>query len=102
MNQHQAGCAGVPAKRLKQTALTWKVKGKATSHVSWQEVMQGSQSVRKSGGAGRDCPPQSFDWGTAASTPPNPPHPPPCSFGLLPTSCLEIAQISSLLKNVLH
>src|SRR6218665_1376902 len=27
------------------------------------------------------------------------PHPPPCSLGLLPTSSLEIIQISSLLKN---
>src|SRR6218665_2324815 len=67
MNQHQAGCAGVPVKSLKQTALKWKVKGKATSHGNWQEVMRGSQSVRKSGG-GRYCPPQSFDWGTAVLT----------------------------------
>jgi len=27
------------------------------------------------------------------------PHPPPCSFGLLPTSSSEIIQISLLLKN---
>jgi len=31
MSQHQAGFAGVPVKRLKQTELTWKVKDKATS-----------------------------------------------------------------------
>src|SRR6218665_1091240 len=47
---NEAGCGGVPVKRLKQTALTWKVKGKATSHGNWQEVVQGSQSVHKSEG----------------------------------------------------
>src|SRR6218665_3309673 len=34
MSQHQAGFAGVPVKRLKQTALTWKVKDKATSQLA--------------------------------------------------------------------
>jgi len=34
MSQHQAGSTGPPVKRLKQTALTWKVKDKATSQLA--------------------------------------------------------------------
>ena len=71
MSQHQAR---VPVKCLKQTALTWKVKDKATSQ--WQEVMQDLQTAVSGVNqgrqlqTGRDCSPQSFDWGTAVLTPP--------------------------------
>jgi len=34
MSQHQAGSAGPAVKRLKQTALTWKAKNKATSQLA--------------------------------------------------------------------
>src|SRR6218665_2925912 len=34
ISQHQAGSAGPPVKYLKQTALTWKVKDKATSQLA--------------------------------------------------------------------
>src|SRR6218665_299589 len=34
MSQHQAGSAGPTVKRLKQTALTWKAKNKATSQLA--------------------------------------------------------------------
>jgi len=33
MSQHQAGFAGVPVKRLKQTALTWKEAVHKVRHV---------------------------------------------------------------------
>jgi len=47
MSQHQAGFAGLLVKRLKQTALTWKVKDKETTDqpCSWQEEVQDFQSV---------------------------------------------------------
>jgi len=61
MSQHQAR---VPVKRLKQTALTWKVKDKATSQLARSDARLADRSQwRKSEETGRDCPPQSFGWG---------------------------------------
>src|SRR6218665_2284722 len=60
MSQHQAR---VPVKRLKQTALTWKVKDKAISQLARSDARLADRSQwRKSGETGRDCPPQSFGW----------------------------------------
>src|SRR6218665_2597396 len=63
MSQHQAGFAGVPVKRLKQTALTWNLsKGYGNQPVG-KKLCKTYSQWRKSGGTGRDCPSQSFDWG---------------------------------------
>jgi len=43
MSQHQAGSTGPTFKLFKQTALTLKVKDKATAN--WQEAMQDLQAV---------------------------------------------------------
>src|SRR6218665_3329328 len=59
MSQHQTG---VPVKRLKQTAMTWKVKDKATSQLARSQW-------RKSERTGRDCSPKVLTTGTAVLTP---------------------------------
>ena len=46
MSQHQAG---VPAKRLKQTAMTWKVKDKATSQLAISDARLAVSCVNQSG-----------------------------------------------------
>jgi len=50
----------LPLKLLKLTALTWKVKDKATSQLARSDASGVNQGERD---YGRDCPPQSFDWG---------------------------------------
>src|SRR6218665_3083778 len=61
MSQHQAR---VPVKRLRQTALTWKVKDKATSQLARSDARLADRSQwRKLGETERDCPPKSFGWG---------------------------------------
>jgi len=46
MSPHHAGLAGVPVKLLKQTALTWKVKDKATSQLARSDASQWRKSGR--------------------------------------------------------
>src|SRR6218665_2431776 len=49
MTQHQAGTAEPPVKRLKQTALTWKVKDKATSQLARSDARLAVTSVNQGG-----------------------------------------------------
>jgi len=49
MSQHQAGFAGLPVKRLKQTALTWKVKDKATSQLARSDARLAVSGVNQGG-----------------------------------------------------
>ena len=61
MSQHQAG---VPVKLLKLMALTWKVKDKATIQLARSDARLAGRGANR--GVGRDCPPQSFDWGDSS------------------------------------
>jgi len=49
MIQHQAGAAGSPVKRLKQTAFTWKVKDKATSQLARSDARLAGSGVNQVG-----------------------------------------------------
>src|SRR6218665_1244788 len=49
MIQHQAGAAGSPVKRLKQTAFTWKVKDKATSQLARSDARLAGSDVNQVG-----------------------------------------------------
>jgi len=62
MSQHQAGIAEPPVKRLKQTALTWKVKDKATSQLARSDTRLAVSRINQ-GGQGETVLPQSFDCG---------------------------------------
>src|SRR6218665_790838 len=79
ISQHQAGSAGPPVKYLKQTALTWKVKDKATSQVARSDAIlagsganqvgQGKTALpkvltRESGDSSAECPKSSGFGGT--------------------------------------
>jgi len=67
MSQHQAG---VPVKLLKLTALTWKVKDKATSQLARSDARLVVSGVNQR--TERDCTssPKVLTGGTAVLTPP--------------------------------
>src|SRR6218665_819420 len=69
MSQHQAR---VPVKRLKQTALKWKVKDKVTSQLARSDARLADRSQwRKSGEIERETAlPEVLAGGTAVLTPP--------------------------------
>ena len=69
MSQHQAGSAGQPVKYLKQTALTWKVKNKATSQLARSHARLAGSGVNQVG-QGETVPHKVLTWGTAALTAP--------------------------------
>src|SRR6218665_272504 len=69
MNQHQAGFAGPPVKRLKQTALTWKVTDKAISQLARSEARL-AVSVVNHGWQGETVLPKALTEGTAVLAPP--------------------------------
>ena len=66
MSQHQAG---VSVKRLKQTALTWKVKNKATSQLARSDARL-AVSGENQRGQGETVLPKVLTGGTAVLTPP--------------------------------
>jgi len=49
MSQNQAGSAEPPVKRLKQTALTWTVKDKATSQLARSDARLAGSGVNQVG-----------------------------------------------------
>src|SRR6218665_2677062 len=55
MSPNQAGSAEPPVKRLKQKALTWTVKDKATSQLASSDARLAGSGVNQVGQ--RDCPP---------------------------------------------
>ena len=67
MSQHQAGSAGQPFKYLKQTALTWKVKNKATSQLARSDVRIAGSGVIQVGQR-ETVLPKVLIWGTAVLT----------------------------------
>jgi len=56
MSQHQAGSAAAPVKHLKQTALAWKVKDKATSQVARSDARLEGGGVNHKGQGGTVLP----------------------------------------------
>jgi len=69
MSQHQAGFAGLPVKRLKQTALTWKVKDKATSQLARSDARLAVSGVNHMG-RGETVLSKVLTGGTAVLNPP--------------------------------
>ena len=69
MSQDQAVSALPPVKRMKQTALTWKVKDKETSLLARRVARKSVKTCRqwrKSWGTEGDCPFQSFYCGDSS------------------------------------
>ena len=60
MSQHQAG---VPVKRLKQTALTWKVKDEVTSQLARSDARLTVSGVNRCTGQGETVFPKVFTGG---------------------------------------
>ena len=69
MSQHQAGSAGQPVKYLKQTALTWKVKNKATSQLARSDARIAGSGVIQVGQR-ETVLSKGLIWGTAVLTVP--------------------------------
>jgi len=69
MSQYQAGSAGPPVKYLKQTALTWKVKNKASSQLARGDARLAGSGVNQVG-QGETVLPKVLTWGTTVLTPP--------------------------------
>jgi len=65
MSQYQAGSAGPPVKYLKQTALTWKVKNKATSQLARSDARLAGSDVNQVG-HGETVLLKVLTWGIAA------------------------------------
>ena len=68
MSQHQAGFAGVPVKRLKQTASIWKVKDKATSQLARSDARLAVSGVNQWGQRDETVLPKVLTEGTAVLT----------------------------------
>jgi len=70
MSQHQAGSGGPPFKYLTQTALTWKVKNKATSQLARSDARFAGSGVNQVGQGETVVIPKVLTWGTAVLTTP--------------------------------